>query len=198
MTWLKICGLTRGQDVKAAESAGADALGFVLVNTSPRVINVDDAAQLIKLSELPAYLLTKDLPPTELIAAALATGASGVQPYGLHASEAAQAATEVGLSVLRPVGPGDRLAEIPLDQYPLFDSKSKTGEGNGGRLFDARTLLATDRSFVLAGGLTPANVAGVISTTHPWGVDVSSGVEIRPGQKDENLIRLFVEAVRDA
>ncbi|HEX5721670.1 MAG TPA: N-(5'-phosphoribosyl)anthranilate isomerase, partial [Acidimicrobiia bacterium] len=93
MTWVKICGLTRPEDVEAADEAGADALGFVLIDNSPRVITVDQAADLIGRTKTPAFILTKDLPPPELIAAALATGATGVQPYGLHAAEAAAAAT---------------------------------------------------------------------------------------------------------
>ena len=198
MTWLKICGLTRPEDVKAVESAGADAVGFVLVEGSPRMISIDEAAALIKVTGLPGFLLTKDMPPTELIAAALATGASGVQPYGLHAADAAQAATEVGLMVLRPVEQRSDLSAVPLDQYPLFDTKPQAGIGKGGRLVDTRILADTDRAYVLAGGLTPTNVAGVIGTTHPWGVDVSSGVEARPGLKDETLIRSFVDAVRNS
>ncbi|HEY7564094.1 MAG TPA: phosphoribosylanthranilate isomerase [Acidimicrobiia bacterium] len=196
MTWVKICGLTRAEDVEAAEDAGADALGFVLIDSSPRVITIDQAATLIGRTETPSFIRTKDLPPPELIAAALATGASGVQPYGLHAAEAAAAATEVGLAVLRPIDPGETLADIPLDQYPLFDSKSKAGQGSGGRMMDTATLPGSDRDFVLAGGLTPGNVAEVVSSVHPWGVDVSSGIETRPGVKDAGLIRSFVDAVR--
>ncbi|HJU52295.1 MAG TPA: phosphoribosylanthranilate isomerase [Acidimicrobiia bacterium] len=196
MTWVKICGLTRPEDVAAVERAGADALGFVLIASSPRAITIDQAADLIGGTETPTFILTKDLPPPELVAAVLATGATGVQPYGLHAAEAAAAATEVGLQVLRPVDPGEDLAEIPLDQYPLFDTKSKGGDGNGGRMVDTANLPRGDRAFVLAGGLTPRNVAEVIATTRPWGVDVSSGVETRPGLKDAALIRSFVDAVR--
>jgi phosphoribosylanthranilate isomerase len=196
LTWVKICGLTRAEDVEAAEDAGADALGFVLIDSSPRVITIDQAATLIGRTETASFILTKHLPPPELIAAALATGASGVQPYGLHAAEAAAAATEVGLAVLRPIDPGETLADIPLDQYPLFDSKSKGGQGNGGRMMDTATLPGSDRDFVLAGGLTPSNVAEVVASVHPWGVDVSSGIETRPGVKDAGLIRSFVDAVR--
>ena len=196
MTWVKICGLTRPEDVATVERAGADALGFVLIGSSPRAITIDQAADLIGGTETPTFILTKDLPPPELVAAALATGATGVQPYGLHAAEAAAAATEVGLQVLRPVDPGENLAEIPLDQYPLFDTKSKSGEGNGGRMVDTANLPGSDRAFVLAGGLTPRNVAEVIAAARPWGVDVSSGVETRPGLKDAALVRSFVDAVR--
>jgi phosphoribosylanthranilate isomerase len=196
LTWVKICGLTRAEDVEAAEDAGADALGFVLIDSSLRVITIDQAATLIGRTETASFILTKDLPPPELIAAAIATGASGVQPYGLHAVEAAAAATEVGLAVLRPIDPGETLADIPLNQYPLFDSKSKGGQGNGGRMMDTATLPGSDRDFVLAGGLTPSNVAEVVASVHPWGVDVSSGIETRPGVKDAGLIRSFVDAVR--
>lgn len=198
MTWIKICGLTRSEDVTAAEKGGADALGFVLVETSPRAITLVQAADLIKLTELPAFVLTKDRPPADLIATVLATGASGVQPYGLHADDAAQAATEVGLMVLRPVALGDDLDQIPEAQYPLFDTKTPSGEGDGGRMLDPDLVPATTRPFILAGGLTAGNVAKIVAAKQPWGVDVSSGVETRPGIKDSTLIEAFVEAVRNS
>jgi phosphoribosylanthranilate isomerase len=198
LTWVKICGLTRLQDIEAAVGAGADALGFVLIPTSPRALTVDQAAGLIKETESPAFILTRDYPPQELVAAAFATGASGVQPYGAHAAAAAQAATEVGLMVLRPVDPADDLGRIPIDQYPLFDTKPKSGTGNGSRSLEVANLKSADRPFVLAGGLAPGNVGGFIARTRPWGVDVSSGVEIRPGIKDQSLLRSFVDAVRNS
>ena len=132
------------------------------------------------------------------LAAALATGATGVQPYGLHAAEAAAAATEVGLEVLRPIDPGENIADIPLDQYPLFDSKSKAGDGNGGRMVDPASLPVSDRAFVLAGGLTPSNVSQIIASARPWGVDVSSGVESAPGRKDVRRVRAFINAAKAA
>ena len=98
--WVKVCGITRAEDLLAAEQAGADAIGLVLVAGSPRVISFDRAVDLARLAQVPAVLVTRDLPPEELVAAAIATGAEGVQPYGDHSEEAARVATEVGLLVL--------------------------------------------------------------------------------------------------
>ena len=142
-------------------------------------------------------LLTQDLDPEAAIAAVLATGATGIQPYGLFAAEAAQAGVDTGLMVLRPVGPGDDWKSIPMDQYPLFDSKRSDGSA-GTVPIDFDHLPPKDRPFVLAGGLKPDSVGDVVSSYRPFGVDVSSGVETRPGQKDHELISAFVKAVRGA
>ncbi len=196
MTWLKVCGLTNRADTLAAAEAGADALGFVLVPSSPRVISLDLVVELIAGVEQDTFLLTHDLDSEALVSAALATGATGVQPYGLFADEAGAAAAEAGLMVLRPVGLGDGWKRIPSDQYPLFDSKRPDGSGNGGRL-DLDALPKVNRPHVIAGGLTPNNVGQVIESRQPFGVDVSSGVEIRPGQKDHALLAAFAKIVKE-
>jgi phosphoribosylanthranilate isomerase len=150
---------------------------------------------LIEDVEQTTFLLTFNLDAEAAIAAALATGASGLQPYGLHASEAGQAGVESGLMVLRPIGPGDDPTSIPPGQYPLFDSKTANAGGTGGRL-DLEDRELPRRPLVIAGGLNPSNVAGVIRRHTPFGVDVSSGVERSPGRKDHALIKAFVSAVR--
>lgn len=142
-------------------------------------------------------LLTHDLDPEAAIAAALATGATGIQPYGRFAAEAAEAGVDSGLMVLRPIGPGDDWKSVPMGQYPLFDSKRSDGTA-GTVPIDFDHLPPTDRPFVVAGGLKPDTVGNVVSSYRPFGVDVSSGVETRPGQKDHALISAFVAAVRGA
>ena len=160
------------------------------------MISLDLVAELIAGVEQDTFLLTHDLDSEALVSAALATGATGVQPYGLFADEAGAAAAEAGLMVLRPVGLGDGWKRIPSDQYPLFDSKRPDGSGNGGRL-DLDALPKVNRPHVIAGGLTPNNVGQVIESRQPFGVDVSSGVEIRPGQKDHALLAAFAKIVRE-
>jgi phosphoribosylanthranilate isomerase len=198
MTWVKICGLTRFDDIKAAEDAGADAIGLVLIADSPRALTVDRAAELASSITTQSVLLTKDLSPVDLVAAALAVGVEAVQIYGSHSVEAAQAASEVGLLVLRPVGLHVELAAVPPDHVLLFDNGTGATLGGTGRAFDHRLLPATDRRFVLAGGLGPDNVAAAIRATHPWGVDASSRLELAPGIKDHDLLTRFVREAKQA
>ena len=198
MTWVKICGMTRFEDIEAAESAGADAIGLVLVPESPRALTVDRAAELAAKVTTQAVLLTKDLLPEDLVAAALAIGADAVQPYGLHAPEAADMAAEVGLFVLRPVEVDSDLSTIPEAHVPLFDNRSDSRMGGTGEPFDHHRLPVTDRRFVLAGGLGADNVAAAIRATHPWGVDATSRLETRPGMKDHDLMARFVREAKQA
>ena len=96
MTWVKICGLTRPEDVEATEVAGADALGFVLIDRSPRVITIDQAATLIGHTERAAFILTKDLPPPDLIAAALSDAAGDADVIVLAQATMAAALDRAG------------------------------------------------------------------------------------------------------
>ena len=198
MTWVKVCGFTRVEDIAAAEAAGADAIGLVLVPESPRAISIDRAAELASTVTTQAVLLTKDLLPEDLVAAALAVGVDAVQLYGSHASEAAEMAAEVGLFVLRPVEVDFELELIPEGHVPLFDHRSGPNLGGSGVPFDHRLLPTTDRRFVLAGGLGPDNVGDVIRATKPWGVDASSRLETRPGVKDHDLVARFVREAKQA
>jgi phosphoribosylanthranilate isomerase len=194
LTWVKICGLTREEDVFAAEELGADAVGFVLVPESPRAVTIAEAATLAARALVVRIILTRDLAPDALVAAALAVAADGVQPYGAHQAEAAQAAAESGLMVLRPVPVGGPvgLDQIPRDQFPLFDHASPDRLGGTGHGFDYSLIPATTRQFVLAGGLGPDNVAAAISAVRPFGVDASSRLEKRPGVKDRRLVKEFI------
>jgi phosphoribosylanthranilate isomerase len=198
VTWVKVCGLTRVEDIAAAEAAGADAIGLVLVPESPRAITIDRAAELAATVKTQGVLLTKDLLPEDVVAAALAVGVDAVQLYGAHASEAAEMAAAVGLFVLRPVEVDFELGLIPESHVPLFDNRSGSNLGGSGLPFDHRLLPTTDRRFVLAGGLGPDNVGDVIRATRPWGVDASSRLETRPGVKDHDLVARFVREAKQA
>lgn len=198
MTWVKVCGMTRAEDIEAAEAAGADAIGLVLVAQSLRAISVDRAAELAAKITTQSVLLTKDLQPEDLVAAALAVGVDAVQPYGAHASQAAEAAAAVGLFVLRPVGLDSDMSVIPEDHVLLFDNRTGAALGGTGQPFDHRLLPVTDRRFVLAGGLGPDNVGQAIRATRPWGVDASTRLEVRPGVKDPDLVARFVREAKQA
>ena len=200
MTWAKVCGLTRESDVADAVDAGADALGFVLAPRSPRAIDRARAAALMDGVPVLRVLVTVDSPAGEMEDAVAATGADGIQPHGDHADEAARWAQESGLFVLRPLWRdingawGDN--EVPHGQIPLLDSASGDEHGGTGRPLDWNRLVPPERRFVLAGGLTPDNVAAAIETVEPWGVDASSGLESAPGIKDPARVAAFLQEAK--
>ena len=221
-TRIKICGLTREQDVDAAVQAGADAIGFVIYAQSPRAVTVERAAELAK--RLPPFvtpvLLFVNESAHNVIAACLSIPNACVQFHGDESPEACEAAT-------RGVQPWMRAARIPLgDDATQFDlveyaqrySKAQAilldahvdGYGGGGKAFNWSLLPTSVAShLVLSGGLTPANVTDGILQVRPRGlslaIDVSSGVEAdgpdgKPlkGIKDAHKIHRFIAAVRAA
>ena len=198
MTWVKLCGMTRREDVEEAVRLGADAVGFVVYEGSPRRIGVDDAAVLGRAIPIDRYLVTVDQSPAELLAAAERAEVNGVQPHGKHGGAAAIAALDAGLAVLFPVAVGtDRidLAGVPEGCTPILDTRHD-GHGGSGRAFNWALASGLDGRWVLAGGLTPGTVREALRLLQPWGVDVASGVEATPGVKDPDLMRRFIEAVR--
>ena len=198
MTWVKICGLRTAADVKAATEAGADAVGFVLAQESPRSIRPDLAARLIADTELPSFLVTVDASPSEIIDLVDFTGASGVQPHGADSAATAAVARRAGVAVLRPFRVTSELdlSDVPEDQIPLLDTHVPGMHGGTGVRFDADLLPVIDRDWVMAGGLDVDNVAEAIRQIRPWGVDVSSRLESSPGHKDHALIAAFVREAK--
>ncbi len=192
--WVKLCGMQSAADVAAAAQAGADAVGFVTAARSIRHITPDMAAEYGRSAALETYLVTEDQPPEALLRAAAIAAVSGVQPHGTHAAAAAEAALAAGLKVLFPIAvdPGADFTGVPEGAVPILDSAT----WGGGVAFDHSLIPAGFGPFVLAGGLTPENVADAVRSLHPYGVDVSSGIESEPGVKDHRLMREFVEAVR--
>ena len=138
--------------------------------------------------------------PNELIEAVDQTGADGVQPHGLDAAAAAEAAQRAGLRVLRPVrvdGAVD-LEAVPSGQIPLLDNAATGLLGGSGVAFDWNLIGDQNRDFVLAGGLDPDNVVDAVARVRPFGVDASSRLESAPGMKDPALVRRFVETAKAA
>ena len=214
-TRVKICGLTREQDVDAAVEAGADAVGFVLYDRSPRFVTPQRAAELAR--RLPPFvtpvLLFVNAPATEVIAACAAVAGATAQFHGDESPEQCDAASGFGRHRYM------RAARIPLDTAVPFDlvkfasdfSKAQAilldahveGYGGGGKAFDwSRLPPSVNCHLVLSGGLTPANVTDGIVQVRPrcktLAVDVSSGVESAKGIKDAGKIHQFVAAVRAA
>ena len=200
MTWVKVCGLTRESDVAAAVDSGADALGFVLVQGSPRQISTERAADLMDGVPALRILLTVDASIEEMSAAVDAASPDGLQPYGSHADEVAAWGSAEGLLVLHPLRRDPTgswgVGAVPESQIPLLDSATDTDLGGTGIPLDWGSLARPDRRLVLAGGLDPSNVATAIATLRPWGVDASTGLESAPGVKDTARVAAFVEEAK--
>ncbi len=186
--------MRKPSDVEAAVEAGADAIGLVLVEGTPRCLELGDAARLASLSRVPAVILTLNVSPERLLDLLERVGAAGVQPYGDHSAEAAAVVSEVGAFALRPIrvrGPVN-LDIIPPQHTALLDGYSERSLGGTGKRIDSRWLPPSGSRYVLAGGLDPSNVAEAVARYRPWGVDASSGLESSPGVKDHDLVRDFV------
>ncbi len=195
MTWVKVCGITSEQDAATAVEAGADALGFVLADFSPRYVDVERAASLMDGLPVLRILVTAHAAPSELVEAAMETGADGVQPHGRHKQNAAAAGAAAGLLVLHPLrmGSGDESPDsVPGGQIPLLDTAHPELLGGTGVTFDWSLIDSSDRRFVLSGGLGPHNVMEAVRSVSPWGVDASSGLESAPGVKDPGKVADFV------
>ena len=197
---VKICGLTRAQDVDAAVEAGADMLGFVFA-PSPRQLNLDSAVKLIK--EVP--------PAVTRVGLFMNAGVEQVNeileslPLDLlqfHGAEDSCFCASFGMPYIKAIAMGD--AGGPLDAaslYPdaaglLYDSHQSGKAGGTSRTFDWSLLDNQADRIWLAGGLKPDNVADAIRTVRPWVVDVSSGVETAPGIKSYQLMQDFVRAAK--
>jgi phosphoribosylanthranilate isomerase len=220
-TRIKICGLTREQDVDAAVAAGADAIGFVLYAKSPRAVTAKRAAELAR--RLPPFvtpvLLFVNASATEIIAACAMVAGATAQ---FHGDESPQACLEATGQGSRPylraarIPLGDGAAAFDLVKYAHDYSNAQAilldahvdGFGGGGKTFNWSLLPpSVNAHLVLSGGLTSANVGDGITQVRPrcktLAVDVSSGVEAvdahgvpLKGIKDPEKIRQFVAAVR--
>jgi len=202
-TRIKICGLTREADVDAAVAAGADAVGFVLYERSPRHVSIARLAELAK--RLPPFVTPTCLfvnASPDLIASSLDAVPNALLQF--HGDESREQCEQPGRPYLRAVrmAPGVDL----LDYASGFASAAGLlldafveGYGGGGKAFDwSQIPPGVPRPVVLSGGLNPANVIDGVMHVRPWAVDVSSGVEQGKGIKDAALIRRFCEAVREA
>jgi phosphoribosylanthranilate isomerase len=203
MTRIKICGLTREADVDAAVGAGADAIGLVLWEHSPRALSVSRAATLAR--RLPPFMT----PVCLFVNAsqALIAEAAAAIPHALfqfHGDETPEQCEAAGRPYLRAA----RMApEVDLLDFArrygtasglLLDAHVE-GYGGGGKVFDWSLIPSSvPVPVVLSGGLSPANVIDGVLRVRPWAVDVSSGVESAKGVKDAALIHRFCDAVRDA
>jgi phosphoribosylanthranilate isomerase len=228
MTWVKICGITNAADAINAIDAGADAVGFVFYEKSPRYVDMQTATAIV--AELPPQVekvgVFVDTPQERVAEIVNQVGLTAIQASLGSTAKSADSKTGFArqvrmllpLSVTRLLGDERRLqglmaeflrmAESPkrlntLDAF-LLDSTAPDLPGGTGRPFDwqriAPLVHIMNRSVkvVAAGGLNAGNVGAALRILKPWGVDVSTGVEAEPGRKDHGKVRAFIRAVREA
>lgn len=202
-TRIKICGLTREQDVDDAVEAGADAIGFVLYANSPRHVDVPRAAELAR--RLPAFVTPVGLfvnAGAELISQAIdAIPTLLLQFHGDETPADCQAPGRPYLRAARMANGFDLLkfAAAYLDAQAILLDAHVDGYGGAGKVFDWSLIpQGVPRPLVLSGGLHAENVIEGILRVRPWAVDVSSGVERAKGVKDALAMRRFCEQVREA
>ncbi|HWH88565.1 MAG TPA: phosphoribosylanthranilate isomerase [Pseudomonas sp.] len=198
----KICGITRVEDALAAVEAGADAIGLVFYARSPRAVNVQQARAIIKA--LPPFVTTVGLfvnaSRCELGEILDAVPLDLLQFHGDESAEQCEGWHRPYIKALR-VKAGDDIAAA-CDAYPgasgvLLDTYVEGVPGGTGEVFDWSLIpRRLSKPLILAGGLTPENVADAVARVKPYAVDVSGGVEASKGIKDHHRIRAFIDAVR--
>jgi phosphoribosylanthranilate isomerase len=215
MTWVKICGMTNLEDALVAADAGVDAVGLVFYEKSPRYVSAETARQIC--DELPKGVEKVGVfvgGTSEAVAEAIRQcGLTIAQIYPRESLALTDEffrdfpfrvipAISMGLIGLDEIG-GFHLANRVTEKVVavLVDSGNSESPGGTGEKFDWRKMAGLadgiDLKLVLAGGLKVENVGEALAMLKPWGVDVSSGVEMRPGKKDPAKVQAFVKAVRE-
>ena len=203
-TRVKICGITNVADGQAAAEAGADLIGLMFYEPSPRYVSLDAAAGIARA--LPPEVQRVGVfvnPTTELVRRAI--GECQLSLLQFHGDEPPDFCTQFGLMSLkafriRDAASLDALPNYATDAY-LLDAYSPEARGGTGEKFNWDLAVEAQKfgkPIFLAGGLTPANVAAAVKQVQPFAVDVSSGVESAPGKKDPVKVRAFIQAARGA
>ena len=199
---VKICGITNLADGMAAVEAGADALGFVFYDPSPRCITIEAASKLTR--QLPPFVMRVGVfvnAPQHVVVHAIRE--CGLSLLQFHGDEAPEYCLQFGLMSMKAFRIQDAASLQALRNYPtdawLLDAYVADKPGGTGDTFNWNLALEAQklgRPIFLAGGLTPENVAEAVRRARPYGVDVSSGVEAAPGRKDHAKIKAFVQAAK--
>jgi phosphoribosylanthranilate isomerase len=204
--FVKICGITSGEDARVAAEAGADAVGFVFWPESPRCVAGARAREIGEClpPEIVRVGVFVDASPDEMARVAEEARLDVLQ---LHGDERPESLGDLPLRAWKAVRVGPGFVAADALRYEgraaglLLDTRTAGAPGGTGRSFDWSLAVAVRQraSFLmLAGGLDPLNVRSAIRAVRPDGVDVSSGVESAPGRKDAEKVRAFLRAVREA
>jgi phosphoribosylanthranilate isomerase len=201
-TKVKICGLTSEADAQAAAAAGADMIGLMFYEQSPRHVTLPQAVAIAR--SLSPFVLRVGVfvnPDEAHVRRAIAE--CGLNLLQFHGDEPSDLCTQFGVMCMKAFRVRDAESLQPLEHYHtdafLLDAYSKTGLGGTGEKFNWNLAVEAQKfgkPIFLAGGLTPENVAAAVRQVRPFAVDVSSGVESAPGQKDPAKIQAFVRAVK--
>ena len=201
---VKICGITNAPDAIAAAEAGADVVGFVFHEQSPRFVSIEAAAEITR--DLPPHLLKAGVfvnAPEDFVARAIQQ--CGLNLLQFHGDETPDYCIQFGPLSIKAfrIRNGDSL-EVLKDfktEAFLLDAYSPSQRGGTGETFNWKLAVEAQkfgRPIFLAGGLRPENVAEAVRQVRPYGVDVSSGVEKAPRMKDHGKIKAFLEAAKAA
>ena len=203
MVKVKLCGITNLEDALLAVEAGADALGFVFHCASPRHVFPEQAAHIIR--NLPSFVQIVGLFVNEPLEIVNETADScGLDVIQLHGDESTEFCSAVNRRVIKTFRIKDITSLEPMQGYNaasfLLDAWSPSAHGGTGRTFnwEIATIVAQKVRIILAGGLTPVNVAAAIRLVQPYAVDASSGLESAPGKKDAVLVQQFIENAKNA
>lgn len=202
---VKICGITNEQDALVAVEAGADALGFIMYRKSPRFVEPAMVKRII--DGLPPFVAAVGVFVNEEAAAVRRLmDECGLTMAQLHGDESAAYCEGLGRPSMKALRLKDRGTFLVLAEFQgranvrafVLDAFSDQAYGGTGQTVDWTLAAEAARAsrVLLAGGLTPDNVAEAIRQVRPYGVDVSSGVEVRPGQKDHAKVQAFIQAAR--
>lgn len=201
---IKICGITSRNDAQVAAEAGTSAIGLMFYDKSSRAVGVDQAAGIVAgLSPWVGRVGVFVNPPADLVWQAIHAAQLTILQF--HGEESPEFCGQFGLMTMKAFRVKDESSLDQLGDYPtdawLLDAYSPAGHGGTGERFNWDLAVAAKnrgRPIVLAGGLTAENVGDAITRVQPFGVDVSSGVEISPGRKDPEKVRRFVAEAKAA
>ena len=203
-TRVKICGVTNVADALAAAEAGADMIGLMFYEHSPRCITLQTAVEISRA--LPPFVLRVGVfvnPAEELVLRAL--GDCNLSLLQFHGDEPSEFCMQFGLMSMKALRVRDAESLKALENFHtdafLLDAYSKRGLGGTGEKFNWDLAVEAQKfgkPIFLAGGLTPENVADAVAKVRPFAVDVSGGVESAPGKKDHAKVKAFIQAVRNA
>ena len=202
-TRVKICGVTNVADALAAAEAGADMIGLMFYEQSPRHITLATAVEISRA--LSPFVLRVGVfvnPQEALVTRAI--GECNLSLLQFHGDETSEFCTQFGLMSMKAIRVRDEESLKQLENFQtdafLLDAHSKSGLGGTGEKFNWDLAIEAqkfDKPIFLAGGLTPENVAEAVRKVRPFAVDVSSGVESAPGKKDHAKVKAFIAAAKN-